>query len=271
MIEKAEEPILLDDTSVVVVVGAHPDDAVRACGGVMLRCLREGARLSIIAMTDGAALRGTEGIRRGRETARDRKAEQVRALDRLGVPVENVFFLGFPDGGIEKIRHAHRTRLGNAYVCPWLHADRSAKDSLAPATPFIAESLTDLLVRALGPLSPTHVFTHHGRDRHPDHRGVTHFVREVLSELAAERKLRTEPAVYEYLTYLPGIPWPPAGRETPVESAKALPFPGRVVNFPLTPEEESRKNAALDCFVPILGPGYMDRWRRSNEIFWRTE
>jgi LmbE family N-acetylglucosaminyl deacetylase len=222
-------------------------------------------------VTDGAALRGKEGIRGGREMARDRRAEQVRALDRLGVPAENVFFLGFPDGGIEKIRYAHRTSLDNAYFCPWLHADRSGKDSLAPGTPFNAECLTDLLVRVLGPLSPTHVFTHHARDRHPDHRGVTHFVRNALSTLTVERRLRAEPVIYEHLTYLPGMKWMPAGREIPVEAARALLFPGQVVDFRLTPGEEGRKNAALDCFVPILGPGYMDNWRRSNEIFWRTE
>ena len=102
MKKRTTHPMRFDHRSSVVVIGAHPDDAVRACGGVMLRCLAAGGRLTVVAVTDGAALFGREGIPDGRKTARARKAEQAKALKVIGVPKRDTFFLGFPDGGIAK-------------------------------------------------------------------------------------------------------------------------------------------------------------------------
>jgi len=268
---ESAETIRFDGSSAVLVVGAHPDDAARACGGVLLRCLGAGARLTVVAVTDGAALHGKEGIPTARRTARDRKAEQVKALAALGVPMSRVLFLGFPDGGIPKLRHVHRTSRVKPYFDPWLDADRADADSFAPARPFTGESLLELLSEIIAPLSPTHVFTHESRDKHPDHRGVTHFVRKALARPVGGGAPRAAAAVYEYLTYIAGMKWPPPGSEIRLESAKALPFPERVIDFRLSPGETARKDSALDCFVPILGAGYIDNWRRTNEIYWRTD
>jgi len=266
----AKTPIRFTRSSSVVIVGAHPDDAVRACGGVMLRAMAAGGTLNVVSVTDGAALKGKDGIDKGRRMARSRKAEQVKALTRLGVPLANVFFLGFPDGGIAKLRHTHRTDRTEPYSCPWLDADRTDRKSCRPGVPFNGNALLDLLTEILAAVSPTHVFTHHGRDRHPDHRGVTWFIRRALVRFLKKGVLEDEPTVYEYLTYLRGRHWPPAGSSVPVKAARALPFSGGVVNFRLSAEAFRRKDRALDCFVPILGKAYIDNWRRTNEVVWQT-
>ena len=261
--------ITFGPTSSVVVVGAHPDDAVRACGGVMLRALAARATVTVLAGTDGAALFGKPGIPDGRKTARVRKAEQVRGLRKLGVKRESVFFLGFPDGGIAKLRHGHRTSRAEPYFCPWLCSNHSEKDSYGPRLPFNGEALLTLLSDVLRAIAPTHVFTHHVRDKHPDHRGVTWFVRKALRDMVDEGHLETAPGVCEYLTYVRGMKWPPPGKRIAPAAARALGFPGRVVEVPLSPAEIERKDAALDCFVPILGADYIAHWRRTNEIYWR--
>jgi len=263
--------IRFDQTSSIVILGAHPDDAVRACGGVMLRALSAGAKVTVIAVTDGAALFGKEGIPDGRRTAAGRKAEQVKALRRIGLPKRSTFFLGFPDGGLAKLRHRHRTERLGAYFCPWLHADRTNKTSCVPEIVFTTNNLVKLLKRILSDASPTHVFTHHHCDKHPDHRGVTWFIRKALAELTCDDASSVPPMVYEYLTYLPGKHWPPAGAAVPVKAARALGFSGRVVNHRLTHDEIAAKDRALDCFTPILGDAYIDNWRRSNEITWIEE
>ena len=264
----------------VVVIGAHPDDAVRACGGVMLRALAKGAGLTVIAVTDGAALFGKEGIPEGRETAAGRRAEQVRALRVLGVPRRDTLYLGFPDGGIAKLRHRHRGHRSRPYFCPWLDADHTGDMSCVPGIGFSGNTLLNLLTDRIAHARPTHLFTHASGDRHPDHRGVTWFVRRALARLrrtacsagsCTPGRRPLTPAVYEYLTYLRGTHWPPAGSAVPVDAARALPFPGRVVDFRLTPAEQRRKDAALDRFTPILGDAYIDNWRRTNEIYWIAE
>ena len=279
MKKKSTHLMLFDDTSSVVVVGAHPDDAVRACGGVMLRALSLGRataglssrapKLTVIAVTDGAALFGKTGIPDGRRTACARKAEQAKALKALGVPKRNTFHLGFPDGGIPKLRHRNRTERSGAYFCPWLDSDRTNDASYAPGIDFTGNNLTHILMNLLAAAKPPHVFTHHARDKHPDHRGVTWFVRKALAELRKSGVIDAAPAIYEYLTYVSGTPWPPAGPAVPVKAAKALPFGGRVVNLRLAPAEIKRKDAALDCLTPTLGPDYIAHWRRTNEIYWR--
>lgn len=263
-----ERAIAVSQSSSIVVVGAHPDDAVRACGGVMLRALSRGARVTVVAVTDGAALFGKDGIPDGPRTARARKAEQVRALKTLGVSRDDVVFLGFPDGGIAKLRHRHRTERSAAYFCPWLHADRTGDTSRVHGTEFTGSSLLHALAARVVISQPTHLFTHADVDKHPDHRGVTWFVKWAITELLNMGLLVRSPAVYEYLTYLRGMAWPPPGRSVPVAAARRLGFPGRVVNVRLSPAEVERKDTALDCFLPILGADYVANWRRTNEVYW---
>jgi len=266
----------------------------------MLRALSKGAKVTVVAVTEGAALFGRNGIPEGRETAAARKAEQVRALCRLGVSERSTFHLGFPDGGIAKLRHKHRTERSGAYFCPWLHSDRTGNESCVPGISFTSNKLLDVLESTLcGALCGatrrrsgasrrrsgasrrgsgdslantvrTHVFTHHHRDKHPDHRGVTWFVRKALMRLVKSDVLEEVPGIYEYLTYHPKMHWPPAGRSVPVSIARSLPYPGHVVNLRLTPHERQQKERALDCFVPILGTSYIDNWRRTNEVYWMT-
>jgi len=252
--------------SSVLVFGAHPDDAVRACGGVILRARAAGATVAIVKATDGAALGGPEGVPTGRRMAEDRKREELHALHTLHFPRRRVFLLGFPDGGLEALRNDYLEPKGLPYYDPWLAADRThGRDVTAVGMPFYG----DALVRALAVLAwyfrPTHVFTHCSRDRHPDHRALTWFVKSAL------RSAKLRPAVYEYLTYHTRTKWPSnrGPRILPREAAK-LHLPGRIVDFGLTNEEAERKDAALDAFVPILGAAYFNPWRRTNEIFWRT-
>ena len=261
-------PIRFRRNSSVVVVGAHPDDAARACGGVTLRALGAGARITVVAVTDGAALWGTQDIPNGRRTAAGRKSEQAKALARLGVPRRNVFYLGFPDGGIAKLRHVNRTERSGAHFCPWLDADNTNNQSYVPGTSFIGSALQSVLTEVFARAQPTHVFTHHTGDKHPDHRGVTWFVRKAIARLHRRGDLELSPEIYEYLTYLSGMHWPPGSVSVPIAAARELPFDGSVVQLCLTAEEQAAKEHALDCFVPILGAKYINNWRRNNEVFW---
>jgi LmbE family N-acetylglucosaminyl deacetylase len=116
----------------VVVVAAHPDDEVLGVGGTMALLAAGGARLRLIAVTDG------EGSHPGADPeaiGRMRTAESAAALAALGVSEIDVVRLRFPDTGLAACEDELTGRLGELCagfgVClaPWeedAHADHEA-------------------------------------------------------------------------------------------------------------------------------------------------
>jgi len=82
-----------------VIVAAHPDDEVLGAGGLISVLAATGARLRLVAVTDG------EGSHRGRADpvvlARRRTAETTAALRALGAGAAEVIRLGLPDSGLD--------------------------------------------------------------------------------------------------------------------------------------------------------------------------
>jgi LmbE family N-acetylglucosaminyl deacetylase len=236
----------------------------------MLRALKAGASVTVIKVTDGAAL---GEVSEGPAMGEARKREELRALKLLGLPREQPVLLGFPDGGLEALRNTWRRPVGAPYYDPWLRTDCVAgHDAYRPGVPFFGDNVVALLAELFRRAQPTHLFTHCTRDRHPDHRAVTHFVKLALAQLLIDGHLDAAPAIFEYLTYHTRTKWPAnAGRLISARKAAELRFDGTLVDFRLSPAEQRVKNAAWKCFLPKLGPGYIARWRRANEIFWRTE
>jgi LmbE family N-acetylglucosaminyl deacetylase len=113
------------DVTSAVIVAAHPDDEVLGAGGLISALAASGARLRLIAITDG------EGSHRGLADpvalARRRAAESVDALRALGANETEVIRLGLPDSGLaghEEKLTATLTRLVAGFdVClaPWDH------------------------------------------------------------------------------------------------------------------------------------------------------
>jgi LmbE family N-acetylglucosaminyl deacetylase len=115
-----------------VVVAAHPDDEVLGAGGTMAILAEAGARLRLVAVTDG------EGSHPGSDPAvigSVRAAESAAALDLLGVRDAEVIRLHLPDTAVA----AHEDELSDLLpelcagfaVClaPWegdAHADHEA-------------------------------------------------------------------------------------------------------------------------------------------------
>ncbi len=118
----------------VVVVAAHPDDEVLGVGGLLAMLAASGARLRLVAVTDGEASHpGLDQNAAGR-LAEQRVAETSMALRRLGAAVE-IARLRVPDTGVARREPAVRDRLAGLVagfdVClaPWdgdLHADHEA-------------------------------------------------------------------------------------------------------------------------------------------------
>jgi LmbE family N-acetylglucosaminyl deacetylase len=116
-----------------VIIAAHPDDEVLGPGGIMAALAAAGARLRVIAVTDG------EGSHHGEcdagELIARRAAEREAALRALGAGDTQVVRLGMPDAGLGDrdshiARHLPRLTTGfDVCLAPWtgdLHADHEA-------------------------------------------------------------------------------------------------------------------------------------------------
>jgi LmbE family N-acetylglucosaminyl deacetylase len=116
-----------------VIVAAHPDDEVLGAGGLMSMLAASGARLRLVAVTDGE--RSHQGHASPASLARRRTAETGAALRALGAPGAEVIRLGLPDGrlaGCEDKLAAALAPLAEGFdlcLAPWdldMHPDHEA-------------------------------------------------------------------------------------------------------------------------------------------------
>jgi LmbE family N-acetylglucosaminyl deacetylase len=130
-----ELPVLdVDRWPSVVVVAAHPDDEVLGVGGVLAMLAQAGARMRLVAVTDGEGSHPGLDQAAADQLAECRAEETSTALRELGAPAE-IVRLRMPDTGLARREAELRDRLaelvGGFAIClaPWdgdLHADHEA-------------------------------------------------------------------------------------------------------------------------------------------------
>ena len=128
-------PPVLDATTwaSAVIVAAHPDDEVLGVGGVISLLADAGARLRLVAVTDGEASHAGHGDTAA--LARRRARERADALLALGAAGTEVVRLGLPDSALadrdSDVAAALQSLVTGFDVClaPWegdVHADHEA-------------------------------------------------------------------------------------------------------------------------------------------------
>lgn len=89
----------------VLVFAAHPDDEILGLGTILYRHSLNGENIKVIFVTNGSGrggeswyLKTSEGIKK----TNVRHLEAVQALSHINISKENIFCLGFPDGGSQR-------------------------------------------------------------------------------------------------------------------------------------------------------------------------
>jgi hypothetical protein len=84
----------------VLVFTPHPDDDLFGAGGTLALLARNGNRIYIVIYTNDN--KGSFDLEMTSERlARIRKAEEESAMGLLGIPRENIFWMGYEDGELE--------------------------------------------------------------------------------------------------------------------------------------------------------------------------
>jgi LmbE family N-acetylglucosaminyl deacetylase len=179
----------------LMVFNAHPDDEV-AYGGLIRAAVEAGIPVRVVFFTSG-----------------DVGAD---ALAHLGVPRDNLTFLGLPDGGSGAIWFQH-VSAAKPFRSIYLATDHAPYENIfKPNLAYARESVIDATKQIIADFRPSMIVTTHPDERHVDHRTANWFVVKACQELLREQRidLKTQiladvsygaggykPAPYQYETY----------------------------------------------------------------------
>lgn len=262
----AEAPLKIGRGERLLVFAPHPDDEVLGTGGLIQEVLAQGGSARVVIATAGdgyvEAVREYTGsinpkfadyLRYGAE----RLAEARRAVQALGNGRIRLDLLGFPDGGLLPLLHAH-----------WSQPERSLTTGVG-AVPYAqaefpghiydgAELLAELL-HLLRDTRPTLVALPDTLDAHPDHAALGQFALLALHDwLRAHgepppNEAARRPRILAYLVHW-SVGWPAgAAASTPLDlSATPLSLPDDLPQrgqqracLVLNPREKKLKRVAL--------------------------
>jgi len=113
-----------------------------------------------------------------------RMQEARAAMGHLGVPPENIIFLGLPDGGSGKIWYDHQ-HASDPYLAVLLASDHAPYENLfRPNLPFARDAVVEATEEIIKRFQPDVVFTvHPPAEGHIDHIVNNYFVVKALQEL----------------------------------------------------------------------------------------
>jgi LmbE family N-acetylglucosaminyl deacetylase len=253
----------------VLIIAPHIDDEAIGAAGYLSTAVRTGAHVSVIYLTAGddnflsTAIEdrtvwpgASDFLREGSS----RIAEGRRAMDLLGV--RSVFFLGYPDRGLEQMVHnpkeiieSRGTRLRQV---PY-------PEAMSPGAEYKLENLLRDARRVIALTRPTVIVTSVEFDRHPDHRAAG-----TIGRILAE-EIRPQPRLLMYLVHAEDFP-------APYLLARGHPLlPPRQFRdhawgvYPLSSADEQLKSRVLAAYVTQWDDpdvrALMDTFIRRNELF----
>ncbi|MGQ9747646.1 MAG: PIG-L family deacetylase [Candidatus Caldatribacteriaceae bacterium] len=192
----------------ILVIAPHCDDEVLGAGGLIYDVRSQGAQVYVVVITNGDAFRILwTRTKRAVELGYRRQQETLSALQILGVPRENVFFLGYPDQGLALLWNEHWSSTNpyfSRFTRNWMD---SYFTSYRPGSPYSGENLVLELKNIIARVNPTTIITASPFDRHPDHWATYNFTMYTLEKMDMQDMFPlNKPKVYWYLTHY-GI-WP---------------------------------------------------------------
>jgi LmbE family N-acetylglucosaminyl deacetylase len=177
-----------------LIVAPHSDDEAIGCTGVILRAVAEKKRVGVVVVTAGDAfpkaaaaaakkpiddLTGDDFV----ALAALRQRHTLQAMARLGVERSDLMFLGYPDGGLEKM---YKSESDDSYRQPFtgktetygpVAADYRSQVHGRPA-PYLRASVISDLADIIKERAPKEIYVTAEADSHADHRATFWFTRD---------------------------------------------------------------------------------------------
>ncbi len=174
----AIEPLRLKKPKTTVIFAPHPDDEILCCSNLIAEKLANNEDVKIIYTTNGDALKGSD-YQKAREYGKLRKRESREATTELGLKKSDLFFLGFPDGQLEKMEKWGSVR------SKFTDQNKSLGGHAFPYSPYTRKRLKQNYRELLKRWNVGEIYLPSDKDQHPDHRITTKLLQEVLDEQGA--------------------------------------------------------------------------------------
>lgn len=214
------EPVMAapDKSDVILVIAPHCDDETLGAGGLLFDSARGGTRAYVVVMTNGdgftlAARREFLEIRTDSaklvEFGYLRQRESLEALNTLGIPESNVFFLGYPDRGLAALWHDHWDE-SDPYVSKYTRASATPyANSYCSNASYCGAELVQILQDIIMKTGPTIILTSAPVDGHADHWATYNFVVYACEDLREKGLLPPEkPRILWYVVHRGKWPYP---------------------------------------------------------------
>jgi LmbE family N-acetylglucosaminyl deacetylase len=278
-----ELAVALDRTTRLLVVAPHPDDEALGAGGLMQRVRAVGGTVRVVLLTSGdgfpEGVEAVDGIAHPRPSdyrgyGMMRERETRAALSILGVPANDVAFLGFPDEGLCRLASTYLFDKRRAFESPYTNRESPpATEQMVRGVKYRGVDLRRELERIVEAFRPTLIAVPHPEDEHPDHCSTHIFVREALGVVPMQAQRRVH--VLHYLVHFGQ--WPltaMSGAGATLNPPDGFPRnEGRWASLTLTTAEASRKNRALRAYstqMQVIGR-FLVAFARTNELFLEGE
>ena len=266
----------------LLVVAPHPDDESLGAAGLMAKAAGRGDEVYVALLSSGDGFKEDatryylsldvtpeEYWHMGYE----RQMETQRAMAELGVPAPHVYFLGFPDGGLDTLWRTHwdgdplsSPTTGYDHV-PYLTAWR-------PDVPYHGKTLLGLLLEVLEEVKPDRLVLPSAFDTHPDHWAANAFATLAWAVSAQRNPTFCGMERLGYLVHWPTWPMPLNYRpQMPLEAPLLLLRAGEEPwhSESIAPAEVEKKRCALMAHASqaeLIKP-FMLAFCRSTEVFSR--
>lgn len=257
----------------ITVVSPHLDDETLGVGGLIATARSQGIPVSIIFMSNGDdfPIAASYEFKTGYATPQQliefgtvRQQEAIAAAAKLGIAENQLYFLGLPDRGLDKLFSPAYQSTPYRSLGTLQTASPYAR-SYIPRLPYTGNAASEALLQAIQETNPTLVLTTTPLDKHKDHAATGEIVTNLLSTQEHAPDLRY------FLIHYSQYPRPKGSKsESPLLPPPRL---ARSLNWQVFPLDASAKQAKTDATneyrsqlrVPSVG-SLLRGMIRSNEL-----
>src|SRR5262249_1750285 len=167
-----------DESKRILVFAPHCDDETLGCSGLLQQAVKSGAEARVVLITNGDGFRVAveREFRSLKVEPKDyiqfagiRQQETYKALKNLGVPREDVTFLGYPDRGLMPLWNDFWSP-DKPFHSAYTGLDNAAYDlAFRKGAPYCGSSLLNDIKNVMRDARPTDIYVTHPSDDHPDH------------------------------------------------------------------------------------------------------
>lgn len=271
-------PLDVTETQRLLVIAPHPDDETLGAAGVIQAVIAHQGLVRVVLVTngDGQAAGPVVADKNVLPNSNSyinygyrRQQETLAALATLGIPEDQVDFLGYPDGQL-KFLWEHWAN-GQVIAGQYTRATGTPYEKTYNRQAiYRGADLFQDLQHILDEFQPDLILVPHPNDTNKDHRAVGNFARFAVAY--RQSQTGSAPRILGYLVHYRGYPLPRGdNQQKALLPPTALSRDGEAwLTYDLSPYERVAKHAALQMYVTqqaIIGE-YIRSFARMNEIFY---